>query len=312
MSFQGPPLRMQTSEPVLSVGGMIWDLSNLCSTQNESYSLPTNRRLDQPRREQSIYPSEDDLRRHLPADIDTSDIFDRSRTPLGALRLPNCAKDVVDHLNFPSLDDPRCSQLLSRDPAARDADEFSDCCYEPQERDYSRRKEHGCSQYEMPHDPLPMLGSISDCSSDVSSSHSSRHSVKRERKPVQVEVYPGEFLQLRGAKETFEAIARGNSKSVVCVACGLGLRCVADCELVICPDCRIMSPTPRRRTASFFKDAKCEAKDSTFHKNRRSLTKFAPLWSDEDESFHSSKQTTSVVSAGGVGLGLRIETCEIV
>jgi hypothetical protein len=160
----------------------------------------------------------------------------------------------------------------------------------------------------MPHDRPPMSGYISDCSSNATPPSSSRRSVERELSPaVRVEVYPGEFLPLRGAKETFEAIERGHSKSVVCCACGLGLRCVADCELVICPECRIMSPVPRpRRSVSLLEDTEYE--DEKNHPYRSSLPQFAPLWSDEDESNHSpEKEKSSVVSTGGVGLGLIIE-----
>jgi hypothetical protein len=313
MSSQRPLLlQRQASEPVLlGVGGMTWDLSNLCSTQNESHSLPPNRRLDRPqsyrdlrqyRREQSIYLSKEALGRHLPADIDTSEILDRLRTPRGPRSLPiSGAKDFAQ-LNVPSNIYDRCSQPLSRVAAARDADEFSDCYYKPQERDYYRR-EHGCSRYEVPQDPQPNLLNISDCISDVSL-QSSRRSVEREQKPaIQVEIYPGEFLPLRGAKETIEAIEGGQSKYVFCYACGLGLRCVADCELVLCPDCRVVSPARRRRPASLLKETVCEDDDGSAHEHRRSLHQFTPSWSDKDESFHSSKQKGNMRSSG-VGLGL--------
>jgi hypothetical protein len=313
MSFQKPPIQRQTSEPFLLVGGMAWDLSNLCSTQNESYSLPPDRRLDRSqsyqcyptqrrRREQSIYPSKEELRRDLPADIDTSDIFDRSRSarsPSGGVRhrtqsCPSGAKDFEQLLKFPSMYD-RYAQTSS-----------SDICNEQQERNYSR--------YEVLLDSPPIPVSITDYSSDASSQRSSSRSVERERTPVQVEVHPGVFFQLRGAKETIEAIASGHSKSVSCYACGVGLRCVADCKLVICPDCRIiMSPVPRKPAVPF-QGAECDD-EYTSCTYWGPLPQFTPLWRDDDESFHSSKQKSnmhsrngiSVGSTGGVGLGLRIE-----
>jgi hypothetical protein len=331
MSFQS--LRRQTSEPVLSVGGMAWDLSNLCFiSHNESSSLPPNRRLGQTRsqggekrREQSIYPNKEDLGRCLPADINTSDIFDRSRSPRPRSRgvghgtgqsLPNGAKEF-DQLNLPSVYD-RYSQPLLGDPAARDADEFSGSYYEPQDRDYSRWG-HGSSHYEVPPDPPPIPEYISDYSSDVSSQSYMLSSVEsRGRKPVQVEVYPGEFLQLRGADETIEAIERGHTQLVCCYACGLGLSCIADCKLVICPDCRIISPVPRRRQpVSLLEDhAECEDEEDNFYTYRGSLPQVTPLWRDDDESFHTSKQKSNVCSrngssgvesSGGIGLGLSIE-----
>ena len=339
MSYQRPPLRIQTSEtPLLSVGGMAWNLSNLCSTQNESYSLTPNRRLDRKqsyqdqrlREQQSLYPSKEELGRYLPPDIDTSLIFERRprnspaqpRQSRIAPRhrtqsLPSGTKEF-DMLNFPSIYDRGYFQLLSRDPSTCDADDFSDRYDEPQERYYSRL-EHGCSHYEVPHDYTPPIpGFISVCSSDVSYSPSSRHScVERERTPMQVEVYPGKLMKLRGAKETIEAIARGHSKSVSCYACGLGLRCVADCELVICPECRIMSPVLCQPT-SLFEDAECEhEEEDTSYRYLGSMPRLLPLWRDDDESFHSyiqksnvhSWNRSSLESTGGVGLGLKIEQC---
>jgi hypothetical protein len=315
MSGQGgPPLQGETSEPVLSVGGMSWDVSNLCSTRNKSYSLPPNRRLDRPpqgypdqrRREQSIYPSKEDLGRCLPRDIDTSDdIFGRSRSPPPPSR--SDAKEF-HQLNGPSIYD--CySRPLSRDPADGDADhEFSEFRYgSVQEERYYSRWDHGGSRHEGPNGPPSMA--ISDCSSDVSSYSSGGSSavLEREASPVQVEVYPGEFLTLRGAKETVEAIERGDSTAVSCCACGLGLRCVADCQLVICPDCTVMSPVPRRR-ASAFKDTKSKNK-GTSSKYQASLPQFPPLWTDDDESSYSSKQEESNIgsSTGGIGLGVSID-----
>ena len=358
MSFQRPPLQRQTSESsVLSEGGMTWDLSNLCFTQN---LFPPNRRHDrtqtasfghQRRREQSLYPSKEDLGKSLPADIDTSDIFNRSRSrsPTRGNRqrtqsLPSGAEGF-DQMNFhsmrnmkqPSIPDynrhdsnsttytrsiispmtnnsthyadetkyDRYSQPLSRDPA-RDPDEFSDRYTESQAREDSRR-EHCRSHYEVTQHSSSSPAFISDCLSEISSHSSNRRSVEREQKPaVQVEVYPGEFLHLRGARETADAIERGHSKSVFCYACGLGLRCVADCDLVICPNCRIMSPVPRR-PASLFEDPECEDKDTSSRRYRAPPPQFSPLWSDDDESFHSCKQKIKMGTPGGVGLGLRIE-----
>jgi hypothetical protein len=60
--------------------------------------------------------------------------------------------------------------------------------------------------------------------------------------PVEVEVSPGEFMPLRGSDETLEAIEMGYARIVTCFACSASLACVPDCELVICPDCRVISP----------------------------------------------------------------------
>jgi hypothetical protein len=349
MRFQRPPLQRQTSEPVLAVGGMTWDLSNLCSTQNESDLFPPNRQLVdrippdnryQRRREHSLYPSKEDLGRSLPADIDTSDVFYRSRSrppsrgnrqrthslPCGAKELDQLKPSIPDYYRLDSKTTTSTRSIIL--PTTNNSsthvdqtkydrekyDRYSSQRLSPQKQDDSRWEHGGSPPCEVPQDPPPSPEFISDCSSGASSQSSSRRSVDRRRKPVQVEVYPGEFLRLRGAKETVEAIERGHSKSVFCYTCGLGLRCVADCDLVICPDCRSMSPVPRR-PASLFEDAECKDEGTSYRYRRGSLPQFNPLWTDDDESFHSPKQKSNirsrngsiVESTGGVGLGLRVD-----
>jgi hypothetical protein len=62
---------------------------------------------------------------------------------------------------------------------------------------------------------------------------------------LQVEVTPGFFSPLRGSKETLAAISRGHSTNVSCFGCDTPLVCIADAEYVICPDCKVVSPTKR-------------------------------------------------------------------
>ena len=285
-----------------------------------------------------MYPNKEDLGRYyLPADIDTSDIFDRSRLlrpPSGGIGRRSQSLPTDDgNKEFDQLHDPSSiyhdhySQPLSRDPpSARYTDEASDSYNKAPKLNYSSWEHISSHSSEVPHELPPIPVSISDCSYDASSSQSYRTCMEEgeTRKPVQVEVYPGKFLQLRGAKETFAAIEQGHSQSVFCYACGLGLRCVADCELVICPDCRIMSPVPRRRPACLFEDDECEEEDDTSYRYRGSLPQSTPLWSDDEEeedddsmTFHTSKQKSNtrgshngssrVEVIGGVGLGLKIE-----
>jgi hypothetical protein len=60
---------------------------------------------------------------------------------------------------------------------------------------------------------------------------------------VQVEIAPGFFSPLRGSKETWDAISRGHSTNVDCFGCCTSLLCIADAEYVLCPDCKVVSPT---------------------------------------------------------------------
>lgn len=59
---------------------------------------------------------------------------------------------------------------------------------------------------------------------------------------VELEIEPGVHSPLRGSKETWFAIQRGFSIEVTCFACTAPLLCIADAELVLCPDCKIVSP----------------------------------------------------------------------
>lgn len=66
------------------------------------------------------------------------------------------------------------------------------------------------------------------------STHSRRH---------EIEIAPGEYMPLRGSVETMDAVNNGSATQVACLACGIELQCVPDADLVICPDCRVLSPT---------------------------------------------------------------------
>lgn len=60
--------------------------------------------------------------------------------------------------------------------------------------------------------------------------------------PIEIEIAPGEFRQLRGAEETMWALQQGRYQVVDCMNCSSCLQCIDNCELVICPDCRMVSP----------------------------------------------------------------------
>jgi hypothetical protein len=59
---------------------------------------------------------------------------------------------------------------------------------------------------------------------------------------VKIEVYPGEFLRLRGADETWHAIKYDFYMPCICICCNLTLFCIQDAIFVLCPTCRIVSP----------------------------------------------------------------------
>ena len=57
-----------------------------------------------------------------------------------------------------------------------------------------------------------------------------------------IEVSPGQFLLLRGAEETWRAIACDFYMPCACACCSLTLFCIQDACFVLCPDCRVISP----------------------------------------------------------------------
>jgi hypothetical protein len=65
----------------------------------------------------------------------------------------------------------------------------------------------------------------------------------RDYVPFQIEITPGQYKTLRSGEETLNAIDGGRAVHLKCQACSAGLLTVSDCEFVICPDCRCVSPT---------------------------------------------------------------------
>jgi hypothetical protein len=66
---------------------------------------------------------------------------------------------------------------------------------------------------------------------------------------LEVEVAPGEYMQLRGSAETLKAVESGKACIVTCLVCEANLWCVSDADLVLCPDCRIFSPLSSQQTS---------------------------------------------------------------
>jgi len=57
-----------------------------------------------------------------------------------------------------------------------------------------------------------------------------------------IEVFPGEFLRLRGADETWRAIQVDFYMPCECVCCLDTIFCIQDADFVLCPNCRVVSP----------------------------------------------------------------------
>lgn len=118
---------------------------------------------------------------------------------------------------------------------------------------------------------------------------SSSSSAKQSPRP-EVEVSPGVYMALRGTDETIQAIETGRGKLVFCLACSTALQCVPDCDLVICPDCRVFSPVPK-----FVDDAVAE---------RDAYSAAAAAAGSEEDIMMAGPTPPEWI--GGVGLGLKV------
>jgi hypothetical protein len=59
---------------------------------------------------------------------------------------------------------------------------------------------------------------------------------------TQIEISPGVFERLRGAKETSQAVDERNVAFPTCMVCCSQLACIADAQYVLCPSCKVVSP----------------------------------------------------------------------
>jgi hypothetical protein len=65
---------------------------------------------------------------------------------------------------------------------------------------------------------------------------------QEEQGCIMIEVTPGVKLPLRGSAETWRAIEEGSVTVAMCSCCKIDLNCVVDAQIVICPDCFVLSP----------------------------------------------------------------------
>lgn len=63
--------------------------------------------------------------------------------------------------------------------------------------------------------------------------------VKQEKT---IEIAPGQFLRLRGADETWNAVVHDFYRPCMCICCDITIFCIQDASLVLCPICRVVNP----------------------------------------------------------------------
>ena len=69
---------------------------------------------------------------------------------------------------------------------------------------------------------------------------------------AKIEVADGVFMRLRGSQETQAAWDCGECIETMCFVCEIPLACVRDCDCVICPQCRLISPVDHIPQAAGF------------------------------------------------------------
>jgi hypothetical protein len=58
-----------------------------------------------------------------------------------------------------------------------------------------------------------------------------------------IEISPGLFATIRGADETRNAIEQNFVIYPNCMSCNMNLTCIADADYVLCPECKVISPS---------------------------------------------------------------------
>jgi len=146
---------------------------------------------------------------------------------------------------------------------------------------------------------------------------------------INIEVNPGFFLPLRRSGETIHAIESGNAQHINCISCGALLSCPPDCEMVICPDCRFLSPgSPSCDTTRFlpFLPESCGDGDSDqsnhdrsglagvsdngLHRDSTGAVSGVGVYANSSGNLHHDCRTSAIPQRArqrrGIGLGLKI------
>jgi hypothetical protein len=104
--------------------------------------------------------------------------------------------------------------------------------YQRNDSDHSHQRSQQQSSATM----LPMTSS----SVSIASSSSSWHS---NAPPLTIEIAPGLNATVRGADETQHAVATNYLLHLDCIVCTTKISCIADAKFVLCPVCKVISPS---------------------------------------------------------------------
>jgi hypothetical protein len=312
MKFERSPVHLAHQAPVIFVRDFRWDLSNLCQSPEprkpklvRRRSLPVQQRVEVP-----LYPDRNEIRSST-NDVDIDEVFARAKSRISTpqpRRGPDWRKSAPIGSGSPS------QMMRKGSQSQHDLSSFSGIQKEKNEFRVPTNK--AISRTSDPYDSKDSSPSALSFKDEHSSPYQepNRFAVRNNthdflspapRRPqrVQVEVSPGEFMSLRGAAETAEAIESGLSKTVFSWCCGVGLLCVPDCQFVICPDCRIMSPVPQK-PATLMEHAEWGGNPKAAS---RGIPSCPPIWQeDETDSMFPSSSRKIAPSVGGVGLGMKM------
>jgi hypothetical protein len=281
--------------PWLSAGGVEWDLSNLCDG-NTSYHLSQSVRSS--RSEAPLYPSIQEGA-SIP-DINVLDAFEKaaamtarggrdpSRHTTSLLMNPGAARPKQPPESNVGFDSSRLvrneiqfSEVAASIPSRVAMDDWR----------FAHMHHHPVSSASTTNiSPIPMMMKSTD--------DSSQRKTTNER--LQVQISPGEYMPLRGAQETWEAINNGSSRIVDCVGCQSVLQCVSDCQLVICPDCKLVSPV-----------SLCSGDPENQIDYYNGMPRCPTIWQDDEKKEYPSAACSSsrervYFPIGGIGLGMKV------
>uniref|UniRef100_A0A7S4VHB8 Uncharacterized protein n=1 Tax=Ditylum brightwellii TaxID=49249 RepID=A0A7S4VHB8_9STRA len=249
---------------------------------------------DDERMSSNLYPSiaENDLFQMTPYNTDLSSTTSKNRSDA---KSNGTLKGNIDNLSNQTNTDSLAESCPSRSITPEGQchgrklkpneihDGFSDRL-----DDLSRENECGASEFtqslkEYHNDDVAASGILPDDISFYEESLLESYNNYSMERP-QIEISPGQYMPLRGSEETWYAIQSGECSSACCTVCNLKLLCISDADLVLCPDCRVLSPLNADRV-QLFSDQSGDRKVSRF-------------------SFSSPCKVSSP-PVGGVGLGVK-------
>jgi len=311
------PKGEESAVPVLRLGGQSWDLSNLYPRGKVPKELLTtieprkNRSKCRPRRkskpEASLYPNLNELddalfdlepaaeafrkapkRSNSPPEPPTSqpgafhsvpgsNAFTRTcpSSPRRSSAVPGAFPSVSSP---PRPKPPLPSWVESPDKLAR---KMKGKCVLGESSSYQSTSQTSL-QSDTPYVDIYRQESMRSVQSTYSAGPA-RAEEEDDNTRSRIEVAPGHYMPLRGSAETMAAVESGMARTVSCMACQARLLCVPDAELVICPDCRLLSPLPEDKMP------------------------FASDWQGHSRTTQCGTPPGAQYQVGGVGLGLKVE-----